>query len=195
MRLFLVLVTLIFGLAFASHKSELRPLDDFASISNEQERSLALFTEAGKVITNPRCVNCHPASDRPTQGAEMHPHQPPVVRGDGGLGAVGMRCTTCHGEKNFDPAHVPGAPNWHLAPLEMAWEGKSLGEICQQIKDPQRNGGKTMPAIIEHMSQDALVGWAWAPGVARQPATGTQESFGKLIAAWVDTGAVCPDIP
>ena len=27
-----------------------------------------LFTELGKVLTHPRCVNCHPAGDRPRQG-------------------------------------------------------------------------------------------------------------------------------
>ena len=29
----------------------------------------------------------------------------------------------------------------------MAWEGKSLGQICEQIKDPARNGGKTLDEI------------------------------------------------
>ncbi len=193
--LLLVILSVALSLAIAAHQTELRRPDDFANIPNEQERSVALFVEAGKVITHPRCVNCHPVGDRPLQGVAMQPHQPPVVRGDGGLGAPGMRCTTCHGDKNFDPAGVPGDPNWHLAPLEMAWESKSLGEICQQIKDPERNGGKTMPEIIEHMAHDSLVGWAWAPGAGREPAPGTQKSFGKLIAVWVETGAACPDTP
>ena len=35
---------------------------------------------------------------------------------------------------------IPGNPNWHLAPIEMAWEGKTLGQICEQIKDKARNG-------------------------------------------------------
>ncbi|MCJ9673918.1 Isoquinoline 1-oxidoreductase subunit, partial [Neorhizobium sp. SHOUNA12B] len=59
----------------------LKPAASFQSIANERERSVALFQEAGKVIQHPRCVNCHPATDRPLQGVNMHPHQPPVFRG------------------------------------------------------------------------------------------------------------------
>ena len=52
----------------------LRSVQAFASIADEKERSLALFQEAGKVITHARCVNCHPAGDRPAQGDDRHPH-------------------------------------------------------------------------------------------------------------------------
>jgi hypothetical protein len=61
----------------------------FAAIADQAARSRALFTEAAKVITSPRCVNCHPAGDRPTQGNDMHVHMPPVTRGDAGLGVPG----------------------------------------------------------------------------------------------------------
>ena len=47
----------------------------------------------------------------------------------------------------------------------MAWVGKSLGEICEQIKDPERNGGKSMEELVHHMAEDSLVGWGWHPGV------------------------------
>ena len=73
----------------------------------------------------------------------------------------------------------------------MAWEGKSLGEICEQMKDPQRNGGKDMPALVEHMADDPSSAGA-GPGVGREPAPGTQQVFGELIRAWADTGAACP---
>ena len=124
------------------------------------------------------------------QGDDGHPHQPLVVRGVDGFGAIGMRCTTCHGKANFDPGGVPGNPVWHLAPIEMAWEGKSLGEICEQVKDRKRNGGKSMEEIIHHMGEDPLVGWGWNPGGGREPAPGTQEEFGELIKAWVDGRSV-----
>ena len=170
----------------------LRSVQAFASIADEQQRSLALFEEAGKVITHARCVNCHPAGDKPAQGDDRRPHVPLVVRGVDNFGAVGMRCTTCHGPANFDAAGIPGHPEWHVAPIEMAWVGKSLGEICRQIKDPQRNGGKSMAELVHHMAEDSLVGWGWNPGVGREPAPGTQKEFGELIKAWSDTGAVCP---
>lgn len=170
----------------------LKSVQSFASIADDRERSLALFQEAGKVITHARCMNCHPAGDRPAQGDERRPHMPLVVRGVDNFGAIGMRCTTCHGPANFDPAGIPGNPAWHLAPIEMAWVGKSLGEICVQIKDPERNGGKSLEELIQHMADDPLVGWGWSPGVGREPAPGTQKEFGALIKAWVDSGAVCP---
>ena len=171
----------------------LRPVSDFSVISDQKERSVALFAEAGKVILHPRCVNCHPAGDRPLQGEDGHPHLPLVVRGPEGHGAVAMQCTNCHGRANFDPGGVPGHPMWHLAPIEMAWAGKSLGEICAQIKDPSRNGGKSLDEIVHHMTEDSLVGWGWNPGAGRAPAPGTQQEFGALIRAWAEGGATCPE--
>ena len=177
------------GAAFAA---DLAAPDNFASITDPTMRSKALFAEAGKVIESPRCLNCHPVGQRPTQGSDMHPHGPLVVRGVDNQGAVGMRCTTCHQSANFEPSGVPGNPNWHMAPLGMAWQHHTLGQICEQIKDPKRNGGKTLAQIEEHMAKDDLVGWAWNPGGTREPASGTQARFGALIAAWIDTGAACP---
>lgn len=171
----------------------LKAVSDFGQIKDHNERAVALFQEAGKVIMSPRCMNCHPATDRPTQTDRMKPHEPLVVRGEGGMGAPGgLVCTTCHGQTNFDPAGVPGNPMWHLAPAEMAWQGKTLGEICVQIKDKDRNGGKDLAALVKHMAEDELVGWGWNPGAGRTPAPGTQKLFGELVKAWADAGATCP---
>jgi hypothetical protein len=115
---------------------ELRPASSFAGIPDPRARAVALFQEASKVLQHPRCVNCHPR-----QTDRMRPHQPLVVRGTDGRGVSTLPCNTCHGSANFDPAHVPGHPEWHLAPVSMAWEGRSLGQICEQIKDRERNGG------------------------------------------------------
>ena len=166
--------------------------ESFSSIAEADKRSAALFTELGKVLTNPRCVNCHPAGDRPRQGDSRRLHQPPVERGADGLGLESMRCNMCHQSANFDPGRMPGHPEWHLAPREMAWEGKTLSEICLQIKDPARNGNRPLQELIHHIGSDTLVGWAWAPGFGRQPAPGTQKEAGALVEAWVKTGAVCP---
>ena len=170
----------------------LRTPQSFEAIADKTARSKALFEEAGKVLMSPRCLNCHPKGDRPTQGNDMHPHQPLVVRGPADMGATALHCTTCHQSANFAPAGVPGNPKWHLAPLSMAWQGQRLGQICAQIKDPKRNGGKTLAQISEHMGHDDLVGWAWNPGADRLPAPGTQAQFGALTQAWIDTGAHCP---
>jgi hypothetical protein len=164
----------------------------FAGIADTDARSAAIFTELGKVLTHPRCVNCHPAGDRPRQGDEARLHQPPVTRGVDGHGLEAMRCSACHGNANFDPGRMPGHPEWHLAPREMAWEGKSLADICAQIKDPARNGGRKVEELIHHIGEDTLVGWAWQPGFGRSPAPGTQKQAGALVEAWANSGAACP---
>ena len=171
---------------------DLRAPAAFSSIANQRARSVALFEEMGKVIQSPRCLNCHPRSDTPTQTDAMTVHQPMVTRGTTGQGAPGLACRACHHEANFDPAGVPGAPKWGLAPREMAWAGKSLGEICRQIKDPRRNGGKSGAELVEHFAHDPLVGWGWRPGSGRRPAPGSQTAMGVLAQAWVDGGAYCP---
>ena len=178
--------------ASLSSADDLRSPESFSSTGNQAERSRAIFIEAGRVFQHPRCLNCHPAAERPTQGEDLHPHSPLVVRGVDDRGATALRCTTCHGAANFAPSGVPGHPLWHMAPGEMAWQGKSLAQICEQIKDPQHNGGRTLAQIHEHVAHDSLVGWAWRPGGSRKPAPGTQEEFGALVAAWIESGAACP---
>jgi hypothetical protein len=170
----------------------LASVESFSSISDPHQRSAAYFTELGKVLTNPRCLNCHPAGDRPRQGDTARLHQPPVERGADGFGLPALRCPICHQAANFEPARVPGNPIWHLAPRAMAWEGKTLGEICAQIKDPAQNGDRSLETLVEHIGEDHPVGWAWAPGSGRTPAPGTQKEAGALVAAWVQTGAACP---
>ena len=174
---------------------KLRPPSAFASTADPTQRAAALFVEAGKVLLHPRCVNCHPAGDRPLQGDTGALHEPWVRRGPDGFGVPGLRCSTCHQAANYDAVGMPGHPKWHLAPAEMAWEGRSLAQICEQIKDPARNGGHSLDEIVEHMAHDSLVGWGWTPGTGRQPAPGTQAEFGALFKAWAENGAACPPSP
>lgn len=173
--------------------NQLRAVRDFDRIADRAGRSRALFLEASRVLTHPRCVNCHPDGDVPRQGMELALHDPPVRRGHEGRGVAGMECSSCHQDRNQPLTRVPGAPNWHLAPIEMAWVGRSAADICRQLKDPSRNGGKSLAQIVEHNARDELVGWGWAPGPGREPAPGTQEQFGAIVAAWVETGAECPE--
>jgi hypothetical protein len=39
----------------------------------------------------------------------------------------------------------------------MTWEGKSLAEICTQLKDQRRNGGRGLNAILKQATEDSLV--------------------------------------
>ena len=181
-----------------SNPRDLRPLASFSGISDQAERSRALFNEIAKVVTHPRCMNCHPAGNHPLQGDDRHEHLPPVPRGDAGLGVAGVNCATCHTERNFTLVgtatykSIPGHPRWQLAPMEMAWEGKSVSQICQQLKDPARNGGRTLALLHEHFAKDDLVAWGWAPGEGREPAPGNQQQLGALVQAWIESGAECP---
>lgn len=189
---------LVAGLVAASPvfaEDTLKGPGDFAQITDQTERSVALFQEMGKVLTHPRCLNCHPVNGGPTQGDDMHPHEPPVIRGDADFGAPGMTCNTCHSAENVTIAghgSIPGHEIWMLAPASMGWQGLKLSEICTQIKDPERNGGRTLEELYEHHAHDGLVGWGWDPGAGRTPAPGNQDIFGQLTRAWIDTGAACP---
>src|SRR5579872_7002809 len=183
----------------AEQATDLKSPDAFSSIADRATRSKMLFSEAAKVITSPRCMNCHPAGDHPLQGDDSHIHQPTAFRGEANNGVPGLVCATCHSDRNFPLAagmasfrSIPGHPRWGLAPLEMAWEGKSVGQICNQIKDPMRNGGRSLALLHEHFAKDDLVAWGWMPGAGRKPAPGSQAQLGDLIQAWIDTGAECP---
>jgi hypothetical protein len=183
----------------AAPAETLKSAAEFVSNKDPAARSAALFTEAGKVINSPRCMNCHPVQRAPTQGDDRHPHNPPMVAGQSGHGPVGLPCSSCHGPANVptygvDIKSIPGDPKWAVAPAEMAWQGKSLDAICAQIKDPARNGGRGLAQLHDHMANDHLVGWAWNPGAGRAPAPGTQAQFGELVQAWIDTGAKCPKV-
>jgi len=185
--------------AAAQTPSQIRAPASFSDIADRDARSRAMFSEVAKVLTGPRCMNCHPVGDHPLQGDDHRIHQPAAARGPNDIGVPGLPCASCHTDRNFTlPAgeanyqSIPGHPRWGLAPIEMAWEGKSVGEICRQIKDPARNGGRSLSLLHDHVASDDLVGWAWQPGIGRQPAPGTQKQLGDLVQAWIDSGAACP---
>jgi hypothetical protein len=191
----------VYGMAFAFWSScalsepattALRSPADFAGIADRNARSIAYFEEAAKVIQHPRCLNCHPDSDTPTQTDLMRTHRPAVTRGRADAGASGMPCSTCHHDTNFDVARVPGRAGWRLAPRSAAWVGRTVSDICMQLKDSKRNGGKDTKALIHHVSADHFVGWAWEPGADRSVPPGTQREFAALIRAWLESGAACP---
>jgi len=162
-------------------------------------QGLAEWDKVFAVFSHPRCANCHVEDDRPRwSGAHYgatRVHAFNVQRGDDGFGNPGLRCTTCHSEANAQILHgPPGAPHWHLAPAEMVWFGKPSAEICAQVKDPARNGGRTLAEIALHVRDDALVGWGWDPGPGRQPAPGSAEETFAAIERWASHGAPCPQM-
>lgn len=156
-----------------------------------------LFMQMHRVLVHPRCLNCHPKGDSPRQGNNARLHLPPMTRGSHDNGAAGMHCDTCHQGANFAASGVPGAPTWLLAPLSMAWEDKTPGEICRQMLDRRRNGNKSLAQIVEHLTEDKLVAWGWDPGVdvtgkAREPVPIPKAEFNRIVQAWAKAGAACP---
>lgn len=178
-------------------EADLRRSESFDAIQDRIERSVALFGEMAKVITHPRCMNCHPADNIPRQGDEQRLHRPPMVRGgEASFGPSGLHCNSCHGSENLavvgHDRDIPGHDPWQLAPASMGWIGLSVHEICVQLKDPARNGNRSLADIHKFLATDGLVGWGWHPGKGREAAPGTQEILGELTQAWIQTGAACP---
>jgi cytochrome c5 len=155
----------------------------------------AAFNRAWTVFDSPRCRNCHPSGDAPLQGDDGHVHVQDVKRGPDGKGVYGMKCNTCHQVANLPGANMPpGNPKWSLPPanMKMVIQGETAGQFCRQLKDPTKNGHRTLAQIIEHVSSDELVGWGWNPGDGRTLPPLDRPEFVTAMKAWVDNGAACP---
>jgi hypothetical protein len=154
---------------------------------------LDAFERVATVLQGPRCLNCHPRGDRPKQGDDRHVHLMNVQRGTESMGVAAMRCVTCHQARNNDMAGIPGAPHWHLAPASMGWDGVSKGELCRTLLDPSKNGGRSVAALVQHMTGDELVLWAWNPGRGRTPPALSVNDFKAVLEQWAAAGAPCPN--
>ena len=190
------LTSLSFGLAACGDR---RPsVEPPGSGGDDQAAGLVAFETVRTVLQHPRCQNCHPAGDAPLQGDEGRVHLQNVKRGPEGKGAVGAECTTCHGPANPPSAygeHVPPgfAKGWHMPPpdMRMVFVGMAPGALCEQLKDPARNGGKDMAALRAHVD-DPLVLWGWEPGFGRQPVPIPHAEYAAAWDAWAAAGAPCP---
>lgn len=153
---------------------------------------LSAWTQIVSVLRHPRCLNCHQAVV-PLQGDSRRLHIPLVVRGADNHGVGAMTCANCHNASgNNDTAAVPGAPHWQLAPRSMLWQGLSVRQLCEQLKDPKRNGNRTPAMMIEHMETEALVLWSWKPGAGREPVPMPHDQFVGHMKTWVAGGTPCP---
>jgi hypothetical protein len=165
-----------------------------AAAQNRLEEGRETFRQMATVLQHPRCMNCHPRTDFPRQGDDRHRHTMNVTRGRADRGAQGLHCSACHQSTNQAASGVPGAPDWHLAPLRMAWDDLSAGELCRALLDPAR-GGMRPNQFIPHF-QTGLVRWAWSPGAGahgemRGAPPITYEKFMSLTREWVDHGTPC----
>ncbi|MBK7539983.1 MAG: hypothetical protein IPI49_32440 [Myxococcales bacterium] len=153
----------------------------------------AAFLTVHRVLTSPRCRNCHPRGDRPLQFDDGVPHAQDISRRSV---QNGMPCSTCHRDRNGElPGQPPGAPHWGLPPASapMVFEGKSPRELCEQLKDKQATGGRDLPALLEHIEKDPLVLWGFRPGPGRTPVPVPFAQFTAATRTWVARGGPCPE--
>ena len=148
------------------------------------------------VLQHPRCLNCHPAGESPLVGEASVPHPQNVLRGPNGAGSFGMRCATCHQDDNVPGLHMPpGAPTWRLPHpnIPLVFEGRGSRELCEQLKDPARNGHKSPDALLEHMLHDPLVLWGWNPGDGRAAVPVPHDVVADAVRDWVAADCGCPE--
>jgi hypothetical protein len=158
----------------------------------QKETSLTAFNTMLKVLKDPRCLNCHPSDDRPRQGDDAHIHLFGVQRGKDDKGLPALRCNTCHQTENNTYSDVPGAPNWHLAPKSMAWQGLTDAQLGKVLLDKTKNGNRSVAKLVEHMTKDSLVQWAWQPGKGRSLPPVNQADFHAAVKIWAENGAQIP---
>lgn len=162
------------------------------------EASRRAFATVAAVLTHPRCSNCHPRDGVPTQTMKQRPHAMNISR----LSIEsGLACSTCHQAVNSErlgiPGGPPGAPHWGLPPREFPapFQGHTASSLCEQLRDPAKNGNRDLAALHQHMASDPLVLWAWKPGGTRETPPVTHAVFAAAVAQWVIGGGACPPAP
>jgi hypothetical protein len=173
------------------------------AIPATREAGLAAWQQIYSVLTHPRCISCHTATNYPQQGDDRHRHLFNVVRGPGDKGVPGLNCATCHQGANADSTGVPGAHDWHLAPLSMKWQDindkiLSSPEICRSLTDRSKN--HSPDGLLKHHQVEPLVLWAFQPGRSRDGSARalpplTHDEFVAATRAWVEAGTPCPKNP
>ncbi len=207
MRLPLIVATSLalgtLALAQGEHGLDMSALPQAGTVAPED--GLVAWDNIHTVVTHPRCLNCHVGADNvPLWGTAAAPdriHGMAVNAGQSRIGAETMACSACH-QKSTRPNTVPHAAphsgmDWRLAPVEFQWTNRSSAEICAQMRDPARNGGRDAARLIDHILHDAeLVGfitWSFDPGAGRDPAPGSLQAHLEDMAVWTAAGMPCPE--
>ena len=193
---FIIALLIVFnGLAFKAKTAlpgyGLPILTKLDSLASQQA-----FLKVYAVLMSPRCMNCHPKGDVPLQGDDSHLHLQGVKRGPDGMGLYALKCANCHQTTNLPGLHMPpGNPKWHLPPanMKMVFEGRTPSQLALQLVDKKKNGGKTIKALIGHITNDSLVlgGWLPAEGLLKPPLS--HKDFVSAFNEWVNHGAVSPN--
>ena len=191
----IILVLVTGGIVVLSFKSEDKKPRNYPVMARDSVGSVKAFMSVYKVLMSPRCMNCHPAGDVPLQGEDSHLHTMGIKRGVDGRGVYSVRCSNCHQPENTAGLHMPpGNPKWGLPPahMRMVFQGRTPRQLALQILDPKQNGGRTKEDLIDHMTKDDLVGWAWHPGDGRKLPPLSKPAFAAQVKLWIAKGAYAP---
>ncbi len=168
--------------------------------SISRDEGLAAWARIYEVTSHPRCSNCHvganntPMWSGPSYG-RTRPHGMNINAGESRIGAETLLCSTCHVERN-DLNDLPHAApqvamTWQLAPVEAEWFGKSSIDVCNQLRDPERNGGRDHLDLAAHLDHDLILHWAWNPGGGREAAPYSLQEHVDDVLAWGVSGFPC----
>lgn len=190
------------GIALAASETvEINPPAE-GSVSTQQ--GLDAWDRIFDVVSHPRCSNCHVGADNkpmwsgPSYG-KTRAHGMNINAGDSRIGAEAIACSTCHttlsepreGANDMPHAAPRVAMDWQLAPVEAEWFGKSSEYICNQLRDPERNGDRTFMDLASHLDHDLILHWAWEPGGNREPAPYSLQEHVNDVLAWGVAGMPC----
>ncbi|MEO1455007.1 MAG: hypothetical protein AAFV31_14420 [Pseudomonadota bacterium] len=191
------------ALAEGEHGLDLSTLPDAGTVGPGD--GLAAWDSIHTVLTHPRCLNCQVGADNvPLWGTTEVPnriHRMAINAGDSRIGAETMSCNACHQTSTRENTVPHAAPHtgmdWRLAPVEFQWTDRSSAEICAQMRDPARNGGRDGAGLIEHILHDAevigFITWSYDPGAGRDPAPGSLQAHLEDMATWTAAGMPCPE--
>ena len=195
----------VFSAVAAEPAGTNRVINEIIPGSVSVEEGLKSWQKFYEVASHPRCSNCHTGVDNrpmwsgPSYG-KTRVHGMNVNAGESRIGAEGLLCSTCHTTLRApDPkanSALHAAPRvamaWQLAPVEAEWFGKSSNHICNQLKDPTRNGDRTLKEVAAHLDHDLILHWAWNPGGNREPAPHSLQETMDALLIWAAAGTPCP---
>ncbi|MEO1017619.1 MAG: hypothetical protein AAFY56_07990 [Pseudomonadota bacterium] len=172
--------------------------------SATQAEGLDAWRRIYGVFSHPRCVNCHVGETNiplwtSSDGSTTRAHGMRINAGDSRIGAETLLCSNCHQTTN-KPNTVPhAAPHtgmiWRLAPVEFQWTNRDSLQICEQVRNPETNGGRDARGLIDHIVHDAslfgFISWGFDPGPGRSTPPGTIQTHLEDMKIWVSAGMPC----
>jgi hypothetical protein len=72
------------------------------------------------------------------------------------------------------------------------FQGHTVAELCAQLQNPAQTRGRNLQALLQHVSEDPLVRWAWQPGGRRSVPPMSHAAFVAAFRTWADGRSACP---